>query len=593
MRARNLVTRGLLTLGALAGLPGRAATVVVPTDYQSIQAAIDAAVSGDTVLIEPGNYIENLILRSGIDVAGREAARTTIEPSDDLLAIVTIASVTDVRLSNLTLTNASTAITTSSSTDIVISNSVFDGATDVAIAIDSTSFVDVTNNVFFANANAIQRSSPNVDVINNIFRDNDVTVSSPFGLIDNDSNVDANCWSNNADLLAGGSDGSYGTNAVTGDPQFADTAAGDFHLQQGSPCIDIGVGNDIIDDTVADAGAYGGELADAVPYPVAQPTLTSADPMTSDIEVDWPPNLGYLITNTASPGGYRVYYRQNASGPPYDGTDADGGLAPSPIDVGATTTYTLSNLSPVAPGLDAPTLLAADGANTAVVLTWTAVPNADSYRIHYGETSTDENQTDVGNVTKFTVAGLTNGVTYRFAVGALAQATYHVAVTAVDNTVDENESALSQESSLAIGPTAESAKSNELTAFPEFILPYPALRDEGGCFIATAAFGADWTDEVQLLRRFRDEYLLTNTPGRAFVELYYRLSPPVADAIRDRPAVRAIVRLLLMPLVAFAWFLLDVTMSFKLVTVALIAGVTGWRMLRRKRVRMAPLSNEG
>jgi hypothetical protein len=74
----------------------------------------------------------------------------------------------------------------------------------------------------------------------------------------------------------------------------------------------------------------------------------------------------------------------------------------------------------------------------------------------------------------------------------------------------------------------------------------------GGCFIATAAYGSPMMSEVRHLRAFRDQYLLTNPPGRLFVDVYYKLSPPLADLIRYQDGMRAFVRGLLTPLVALS-----------------------------------------
>jgi hypothetical protein len=75
------------------------------------------------------------------------------------------------------------------------------------------------------------------------------------------------------------------------------------------------------------------------------------------------------------------------------------------------------------------------------------------------------------------------------------------------------------------------------------------------CFIATAAYGTPMAAEVLHLRTFRDRYLLTNAAGRAFVETYYRLSPSVADAIREHEILRRVVQTGLEPLVALSRWL--------------------------------------
>lgn len=77
----------------------------------------------------------------------------------------------------------------------------------------------------------------------------------------------------------------------------------------------------------------------------------------------------------------------------------------------------------------------------------------------------------------------------------------------------------------------------------------------GGCFIATACYGTAMAEEVRVLSAFRDRYLLPHPPGRAFVGLYYALSPRIADGIRDNEEIKAMIRELLRPVVrALRWF---------------------------------------
>jgi len=70
-----------------------------------------------------------------------------------------------------------------------------------------------------------------------------------------------------------------------------------------------------------------------------------------------------------------------------------------------------------------------------------------------------------------------------------------------------------------------------------------------GCFIATAAYGTPMAEEIQVLRDFRDGYLLTNPIGRALVGFYYRTSPPIADFIAEYPVLKWGVRVILKPVI--------------------------------------------
>jgi len=66
-----------------------------------------------------------------------------------------------------------------------------------------------------------------------------------------------------------------------------------------------------------------------------------------------------------------------------------------------------------------------------------------------------------------------------------------------------------------------------------------------GCFIATAACGSPDVSDVVTLRRFRDDSLIRSRFGRGLVRVYERASPGIAAQIARRPALRQLVRILI------------------------------------------------
>ena len=111
----------------------------------------------------------------------------------------------------------------------------------------------------------------------------------------------------------------------------------------------------------------------------------------------------------------------------------------------------------------------------------------------------------------------------------------------------------------------------------------------GGCFIATAAYGTPMADEIQILREFRDVYLLTNPLGQACVHFYYTVSPPIAEFINEHPGLKLIVRAMLVPAVAMSTVAVNTTQTQKMAVIGLLAllsvALAVWVMKRPGRDR--------
>lgn len=68
------------------------------------------------------------------------------------------------------------------------------------------------------------------------------------------------------------------------------------------------------------------------------------------------------------------------------------------------------------------------------------------------------------------------------------------------------------------------------------------LKNSEGCFVATACYGNYDAPEVLVLRRYRDEQLLTNHWGKLFVKFYYAVSPLLAKRIEKSNKARTFIR---------------------------------------------------
>jgi hypothetical protein len=82
----------------------------------------------------------------------------------------------------------------------------------------------------------------------------------------------------------------------------------------------------------------------------------------------------------------------------------------------------------------------------------------------------------------------------------------------------------------------------------------PPTEENGGCLIATAAYGSEMAPQIQQLRELRDNTVLSTQSGIAFMsgfnQFYYSFSPGVADLERENPIFKEMVKIGLTPMLS-------------------------------------------
>jgi hypothetical protein len=89
MTLRSKNTLAGLALALASAIPGSAAVLHVPADYSTIQAAVDAAASGDTIQIAPGVYTNQVVIvNKNLTLSGSPGAilRATPDMQETLLS---------------------------------------------------------------------------------------------------------------------------------------------------------------------------------------------------------------------------------------------------------------------------------------------------------------------------------------------------------------------------------------------------------------------------------------------------------------------------------------------------------------------------
>jgi hypothetical protein len=286
----------ILMLSILAKVSAYADIICVnpmdPSCYNTIQEGINASVSGDTVEVVSGTYIEQITIKGGVTVKGENRNTTIIWNNND-----TVQAGGNSSIQGFTITSASgSAIKSGQSSPTIQNNIIKDsGSNGVFIyAADYTHYPKIMNNIIKNNGRGIYFycqpfwiGTPYIygDIWNNIIINNTeegILLSKSEGMCEPNvvNNVIFGNITDGVRTVGGGSspyisnniimsNGNYGINnsgmsptvafndvynntvgdyndvivgpgSISVDPEFVDAFGEDFHLLSTSPAIDAG-----------------------------------------------------------------------------------------------------------------------------------------------------------------------------------------------------------------------------------------------------------------------------------------------------------------------------------------------------------------
>lgn len=120
------------------------------------------------------------------------------------------------------------------------------------------------------------------------------------------------------------------------------------------------------------------------------------------------------------------------------------------------------------------------------------------------------------------------------------------------------------------------------------------FKTKDACFIATAAFGDINKTQVTILRQFRDKFFKPSSIGRKLINIYYTISPPLADIISGNSFLQQITRWLLIPITMLSYFALHPLFTMLLfTTLLLMATLFQTSSTARHSVHRSPTASQG
>lgn len=172
---RTIRTCAAVLAGVVVLMIGQAtaATIHVPGDQPTIQAAVDAAGSGDTVLVAAGTYSENVLIESKslAIISESGSGLTTANASSSYASVfrVTGTSAHRVSIQGFTVTGTNTnalLAVTCEGANVVLSGNLFISNREGAVWVKANASIIADSNAFFHNRSAGHASGINCQGFN-------------------------------------------------------------------------------------------------------------------------------------------------------------------------------------------------------------------------------------------------------------------------------------------------------------------------------------------------------------------------------------------------------------------------------------------
>ncbi len=178
VRVYNKFLLACITLALFASIAS-AGTIYVPNDYPTIQEAINNAADGDTIVVYPGTYTENIIVNKSVAIIGHAGSIVT---STDWSLPVFRVTANNVHIEGFNITgDADAGVDLENVVGCVIINNTIKVDSEVGVNLKNTTNCNISNNI--VDDGIYLENSPDNVLWNNYLTGNGISIDSSPNLL--------------------------------------------------------------------------------------------------------------------------------------------------------------------------------------------------------------------------------------------------------------------------------------------------------------------------------------------------------------------------------------------------------------------------